>query len=82
MKLSIIYFSKTGKTHTMAEEIPKGMKTTENIEVGIFDVENIDYEYIKKVKQLFLQLQLTMLILAGKLKNGLMNLGTVIWLVK
>ena len=50
MKISIIYFSKTGKTLTMAEEIAKGMKSIDNIEVGIFDVENIDYEYIKESK--------------------------------
>ncbi len=50
MKLSIVYFSKTGKTHTMAKEIAKGMKSIENIEVGIFDIENIDYEYIKESK--------------------------------
>jgi NAD(P)H dehydrogenase (quinone) len=50
VKLSIIYFSKTGKTHTMAEEIAKGMKTIKNIELRIFDIENIDYEYIKESK--------------------------------
>lgn len=50
MKLSIIYYSKTGKTKTMAEEIAKGMKTQENIEVGLFPVEKIDYDYIKESK--------------------------------
>ena len=48
MKLSIIYFSKTGKTRTMAEEVQKGMKTVENIEVRIFDVDHVDYDYIKE----------------------------------
>ena len=50
MKLSIIYFSQTGKTRTMAEEIAKGMKTIDNVEVGIFDIDNIDYEYVKESK--------------------------------
>jgi NAD(P)H dehydrogenase (quinone) len=50
MKLSIIYYSKTGKTETMAEEIAKGMKTLDNIEVGLFHVEKIDYDFIKESK--------------------------------
>ena len=50
MKLSIIYFSKTGNTYTMAKEIGNGMKTIENIELRIFDIENIDYEYINESK--------------------------------
>lgn len=50
MKLSIIYFSKTGKTHTMAQEIANGMETVENIESRIFDIEDVDYEYIKESK--------------------------------
>ena len=48
MKLSIIYYSKTGKTLDMAKEIEKGMKCIENIEVGIFEVDNIDYDFINE----------------------------------
>lgn len=48
MKLSIIYYSKTGKTLKMAEEIEKGMRSVENIEVQLFDVDNIDYDYINE----------------------------------
>lgn len=50
LKLSIIYFSKTGKTHEMAMEIAKGMKSVEGIEVGIFDIEEVDYDFIKESK--------------------------------
>lgn len=50
MKLSIIYYSQTGKTKTMAEEIAEGMKTLENIEVGLFPVEEIDYTFINESK--------------------------------
>lgn len=50
MKLSIIYYSKTGKTKAMAEEIANGMKTLGNIEVGLFHLEKIDYDFIQKSK--------------------------------
>lgn len=50
MKLAIIYFSKTGKTKEMAEVIAKGMKSEKDMEVGIFDIENIDYDFIKESK--------------------------------
>ena len=46
--ISIIYYSKTGKTLDMAKEIEKGMKCIENIEVGIFEVDNIDYDFINE----------------------------------
>ncbi|MBE6072906.1 MAG: flavodoxin family protein [Clostridium butyricum] len=48
MKLAIIYFSKTGKTKEMAEVIAKGMKSEKDMEVGVFDIENIDYDFIKE----------------------------------
>ena len=48
MKLAIIYFSKTGKTKEMAEVIANGMKNEKDIEVGVFDIENIDYDFIKE----------------------------------
>lgn len=50
MKLAIIYFSKTGKTKEMAEVIANGMKSEEGIEAGVFDIENIDYDFIKESK--------------------------------
>lgn len=46
MKLSIIYFSKSGKTKEMAEVIANGMKSVAGIEVGIFDLEQIDYDFL------------------------------------
>lgn len=34
----------------MAEEIEKGMKSVKNIEVRLFDIDNIDYQYIEESK--------------------------------
>jgi NAD(P)H dehydrogenase (quinone) len=39
MKISIVYFTSTGRTSTMAEEIKKGIAATdETIEVGLFPI--------------------------------------------
>jgi NAD(P)H dehydrogenase (quinone) len=39
MKISIVYFTSTGRTSAMAEEIKKGIATTdETIEVGLFPI--------------------------------------------
>ena len=50
MKISIIYFSKNGHTKEMAEVIANGMKSVQGIEVGIFDLENIDDEFLAESK--------------------------------
>lgn len=50
MKISILYYSKTGNTKTMAEEIAKGMKEVDDIEVGIFDLDHIDDAFLNESK--------------------------------
>ena len=50
MKLAIIYFSKSGNTKKMAEYIAEGMKTVSNIEVGVFDLDNIEESFLKESK--------------------------------
>lgn len=47
MKVSIIYFSKTGKTKEMAEEIALGVKS-EGVEVKTFDLDHIDFEFLEQ----------------------------------
>ena len=48
MKISILYYSQTGKTKTMAEVIAEGARTVEGTEVRLFDLDNIDYGYVKE----------------------------------
>lgn len=48
MKLAIVYFSKTGNTKEMAQIVADGMKKVEGVEVGIFDIEHIDDDFIKE----------------------------------
>ncbi|WP_252236656.1 flavodoxin family protein [Clostridium sp. CH2] len=50
MKISIIYFSKTGKTKEMANIIASGMKLEKDIEVGLFDIDNINYDFLNESK--------------------------------
>jgi NAD(P)H dehydrogenase (quinone) len=50
MKISIVYYSKTGKTKAMAEIVAAGMKEIEGIEVCLFDVDHVDAGYINESK--------------------------------
>ena len=50
MKITIIYYSKTGKTKAAAEETARGMREIDGAEVGIFDVDHIDYDYLAQSK--------------------------------
>ena len=50
IKLSIVYFSKTGKTKEMAQEVAKGMQSLDGIEVGIFDVDHVDRDFLAESK--------------------------------
>lgn len=53
MKLSIVYYSKTGKTKEMAEVIAAGMRTcegSEKLEIRLFDLDNIDVAFLNESK--------------------------------
>lgn len=46
MKLSILYFSQTGQTKIMADEIARGMNTREGVEVGVFALEAAEPAFV------------------------------------
>ena len=50
MKISIVYYSKTGKTKTMAEETAKGMRDVAGVEVQLFDLDHIDMDFFNESK--------------------------------
>ncbi len=50
MKLAIVYYSQSGNTSKMAEVIANGMKTVETVEVGLFDLDKIDYNFLAESK--------------------------------
>lgn len=46
MKISILYFSKTGHTKEMANVIADGIRKVPNIEVGVFALDSIDDKFL------------------------------------
>lgn len=52
LKISILYYSKGGKTKIMAEEVALGMKQIQNIEVRLFDLScnEIDEKFLSESK--------------------------------
>ncbi|EOR26362.1 flavodoxin [Clostridium sartagoforme AAU1] len=46
MKISILYFSKTGHTKEMANVIADGIRKVPNIEVGVFALDSIDDNFL------------------------------------
>jgi NAD(P)H dehydrogenase (quinone) len=48
LKISIIYFSKTGKTKKMADVVADGMRSVQDTEVKAFSLDEIDYDFVAK----------------------------------
>lgn len=48
MKLSVIYFSKSGKTKQMAEIVAEGARAVPGMEAGVFSLEDIDYDFLEQ----------------------------------
>ena len=46
VKVSVIYYSKTGNTEKMAKAVVKGCKIDNDIEVRIFEVGKVDLKYL------------------------------------
>ena len=47
MKISILYFSKTGKTAEMAREIAAGVEQVPGCQAGVFALEELDLEFVR-----------------------------------
>lgn len=48
MKMSVVYFSKSGNTKQMAEQIVQGMTSVEGVQAKAMSIENIDEAWIKE----------------------------------
>lgn len=46
MKISVLYYSASGKTKEMAEVIAKGARKIDGVEVKLFSIEDIDYDFV------------------------------------
>lgn len=54
MKLSVLYFSKSGVTKMMAEAVARGMRSVEGAEVGVFSIDGVNMEFLKDSKAVVL----------------------------
>ena len=50
MKLSVLYYSQSGHTAKMAEEIVKGICEVAGCEAKAFSIDAIDREFVEKLK--------------------------------
>lgn len=50
MKMTVLYYSKTGNTKHMAEIIADGMETVSGVESKTFSIDNIDDEWVNQSK--------------------------------
>ncbi len=46
-KISIVYYSKTGRTAMMAGAIAAGMRSVPGVQVGQFDLEHLDEQFLR-----------------------------------
>lgn len=50
MKMSVLYYSRSGNTKKMAEVIAEGMRRIQGVETGIFPLDGIDASFVKDSK--------------------------------
>lgn len=71
MKLSVLYYSKTGHTREMADAILEGMQLVEGVEARAFPLDEIDEDWIKESKCVILGTPIYMASLSGEVKRWL-----------
>lgn len=69
MKMSVLYYSKTGNTKQMAEIIAQGMASTEGVEAKAFSIEEIDETWVKESKCIVLGTPVYMASICAAVKN-------------
>lgn len=50
MKMSVLYYSRTGNTKRMAEAIAEGMRNVQGVETEVFALDAIDADFVKESK--------------------------------
>lgn len=71
MKMSVLYYSKTGNTKKMAEVIVEGMMSVEGVEAKSFSIEEIDEAWVKESRCVVLGTPIYMASVCGAIKNWL-----------
>lgn len=71
MKASIIYYSKTGTTKTAAEFIAEGIRKTGDIEVTLFPIDNVNFDYVNSSDLVIMGSPTYMCSISGRMKSWL-----------
>lgn len=71
MKMTVLYYSKTGNTKHMAEVIAEGMQTVDGVEAKVFSIDEIDEEWIKESKCVILGSPIYMASVCAPIHNWL-----------
>ena len=71
MKMTVLYYSKTGNTKQMAEVISQGMMSAGGVEARAFSIDEIDEEWIKESKCVILGTPIYMANVCGAIKSWL-----------
>lgn len=68
MKMSVLYFSRTGNTKRMAEVIAEGMRAAGDVETGVFAIDAIDEAFVKESRCVVLGTPTYLAAMAGQVK--------------
>lgn len=71
LKMTIVYYSKTGNTKDMAETIAKGVNTVEGVAAKAFPLDGIDADWIKESRAVIAGTPIYMASVCGELKSWL-----------
>lgn len=71
MKISVLYFSKTGCTEEMAADIVKGMRSIEGVEAKAMPFSKIDGDFVKESKCIVIGTPTYYTSMAGEVKSWL-----------
>lgn len=71
MKMTVLYYTKTGNTKAAAEMIVEGMKKVDGIEAKSFSIENIDEDWAKSSKCIVLGSPIYVSSVCAAVKNWL-----------
>lgn len=71
MKMTVLYYSKSGTTKEMAEIIAQGMMSVEGVEAKTFSIDDMDEAFIKESKCVVLGTPIYLASLTGAVKTWL-----------
>ena len=71
MKLSVLYFSRSGHTRDMAEEIVSGMNTVEGAQARAFPLDAVDADFLRESSCVVLGTPSYLACMAGPVKTWL-----------